>query len=398
MDLEEYYTYASKPFSKLMPEVLGPWFPADSRSLFGYFRRRFAKRHLMLLTNDDYLSGLTRLYPDLVKCDQLQAVIALDPESGVECLGISTGSIVNIANFFALLMCDPRVLTTVGDSSRERFCIHSLDSCNWTLSVTENAARVVPEAEDAWVAPVCEDRFRFAAACAKAAVDFLFLHEVGHLLCGHVDYYRVIVGQELFQEFHAGPRLKISHLLEFQADEFAAVEQLDAIYTMPEYMAEALGLSVKEPTHPLRVWALSIMFLYQLFKGAESRGDFASETHPSPSSRLYVTRARLSRILSAQTQHQRRFRDFAEAWNLARDDFARICSLVGIAVASLLEDTSEEADRFGDLDRSLTDFSEMEEIQSIRRFNRVQGAGNLQSMEFLQEMLESDLRNKDILR
>jgi len=64
----------------------------------------------------------------------------------------------------------------------------------------------------------------------------------------------------------------------------------------------------------------------------------------------------------------------------------------------LLEDTSEEADRFGDLDRSLTDFSEMEEIQSIRRFNRVQGAGNLQSMEFLQEMLESDLRNKDILR
>lgn len=193
-------------------------------------------------------------------------------------VGVYVGAIATIYSFFGALLAYPRFLMSIGNPMAEE---------EWK-SDAFHPKQLYRQPKDA-------ARRSFAHLIATIAIDFLFAHEIGHLMSGHVKLLRIRKGLPLLAEFDPTQKTREENLtlqtLEMDADSFAVGQGLatafgraaDPSHVFPTDWRQWYGTS----TQALFSWTLAIYGFFRLFfKGTVNLDDLDSTNHPPPNIRL----------------------------------------------------------------------------------------------------------------
>jgi hypothetical protein len=202
-------------------------------------------------------------------------------------VGVYVGAVVTIYSLFGYLLSHPGFLTTIGHPSEEE---------EWTAFDPKHLTR----------RPKDPLRASFAHLLATFAIDFLFAHEIGHLMNGHVRFLRLKSGAPMFSEFDAMQGSELGNLtsqtLEMDADSFATGQGLAGVFGRA---SDPNAIFPKEfrpwfstPKSALFAWMLAIYGFFRLFFGGETKfDDLLLTPHPPPTIRLNMTLGTLVEFL-----------------------------------------------------------------------------------------------------
>jgi len=206
-----------------------------------------------------------------------------------EFVGVYVGTIVTIYSFFGSLLAYPRLLMSVGDPLAEE---------EWKSDTFDP--------KQLYRQPKNLARRSFAHLMASIAIDFLFAHEIGHLMNGHVKLLRMRKGVPLLAEFDLTQKTHEENLtlqsLEMDADSFAVGQGLATAFGRARDPNIIFPPDWRQwyatPRLALFGWALAIYGFFRLFfKGAVNLDDLGSTNHPPPNIRLTMVLSTLVEFL-----------------------------------------------------------------------------------------------------
>jgi hypothetical protein len=265
---EEAFDETFRPYGG---RVVGPSSYGPLAGFVEYYRRRywFLLRGLTAALPHD--KRLASTYLGVIDNRNLNAIATCSHR--FDLVGIYAGSIANLSVLYFMLLSHPEVLPHVGDVSKERAWFDDLSECGWTGPLANVMSRVKPR-PDRIEFPKDPIRYVAAAQMGAMALDFLFLHEMGHLLLGHLDYLIHASGNKMVAEVRDEASLSspVSHGIELQADEHACHISLGAAFGIdgsPDPQA------FRSTTEALRRWTFAIGLLFLVF----DRNDTAVVAH-----------------------------------------------------------------------------------------------------------------------
>ena len=173
-------------------------------------------------------------------------------------VGLYPGSLLTIYSFFSNLLAHPELFPAVGDPQKEE---------QW---VGFDAAHIIRIPKD-------PTRASFAGLLSVLVIDFLFTHEVGHLMNGHAELINSKLGVPVFAEFdpqHSRTFDKVtSQTLEMDADCFAVAQGIGTIFgraSNPEgVLPEGWRQWYRTPRSAVAVWSVAVYGLFRLFLGGQ---------------------------------------------------------------------------------------------------------------------------------
>ena len=216
-------------------------------------------------------------------------------EGDATVIGLSAAIIPLLSTLFSVLLSDANVLPALPALSKrqvkqKRKALFSLDPLQPTVLTEVTLA-------------LSEERAAAAHVLSDLCVSFIYLHEIGHVVCGHVGATQHFTGGDGLTEYveskgTAPSQLRLRQYWEYQADAIAAAlipQYLDTLLTHADRRHQwirslAAGRRGKSLL-PLHLAALSNMSLAIMFHYLEGcRLEHAAEAaHPHPVVRsLYV--------------------------------------------------------------------------------------------------------------
>jgi len=185
-------------------------------------------------------------------------------------VGILTGTLMNIHEWFLALMSLSSVLPEVGNSSLEN---------NEEKEVIPYLILSEPIREFQKFIPKCPDRIHIANVMTRIALDFIYFHEVGHLKECHSLYFRKY-GDKLNIEFPFYPLSKEQchdkRSLEIIADWYGTYWSIQILNDKFLNSNKILGTN-----DPFDIWIFAI---YNMLRVFNPKGEYIKEdtgTHPN---------------------------------------------------------------------------------------------------------------------
>jgi len=133
-------------------------------------------------------------------------------------IGINAGSLLVIQQAFFTLLSHPAVLQDIGNIANET---PKFDSIPFGFPLTNKKLENISD-----ISPKDTVRWHYCLFLTSCAMRFLMLHELGHILYGHIDYIAQIGARPLLSEIPQQDNSPFSsdtlQALEFQADMFAS--------------------------------------------------------------------------------------------------------------------------------------------------------------------------------
>jgi hypothetical protein len=204
-------------------------------------------------------------------------------------VGIYIGAIVTTYGFFGSLLSYPRSLMSIGNPLAEG----EVDSTNF-------------EPNQPMRVPGDPARRSYAHLLATIAIDFLFAHELGHLMHGHVKLMRKRTGIPFLAEFDLTQKTHEENLmlqtLEMDADSFAVGQGLATAFGRCGDPSKVFPPDWRPwynaPREALFTWTLAIYAFFRLFyRGTANLDDLESTNHPPPSIRMWMILSTLVEFL-----------------------------------------------------------------------------------------------------
>ncbi len=241
---------------------------------------------------EKHCSAMGPVHFDYVENTAMNAV-AFEAD-GHEFVGIWVGALATIYSFFGCLLANRRLVPTIGDMSAE-------------VEFESDGG------DDAWLVRVPKDPARrsYAHLLSAIAVEFLFQHEIAHLMNGHVRLINRRSEIRFLVEFDEHSSQSLSSLdrqtLEMDADSFAVAQ---GAATFVGRLAEPEKVFPKDwrqwyrsPRQALFAWIFSVYSLFRLFyKGPADLDDLESAVHPPPGIRMFMVTACLLEFLKVRGQ------------------------------------------------------------------------------------------------
>ena len=197
-----------------LPSSLGPWV-----DLFQWHELRMWD-HLRVACahNPSCATTLGKTYVGLVRNPTVNASTVWLDEHPL--ISMNAGSVLNLSRLFKVLMSHPDVLPWIGKASVERVLFPHLGQIDWRGYVSVES--ILECCDESGAKPLPRDPARSAAAdyLMILALDFLFFHELAHLLQGHTRYLIATLGINSIDEVNeiAGLEHKERRTLELLAD------------------------------------------------------------------------------------------------------------------------------------------------------------------------------------
>jgi hypothetical protein len=213
---------------------------------------------------------------------------------GRDFVGIWVGAMATIYSFFGCLLANRHLVPSIGDVSAE-------------------AEFESDESGVAWLVRVPKDPVRrsYAHLLSTIAVEFLFQHEIGHHMNGHVRLINRWKEIKFLVEFDERSSQSLSNLdrqtLEMDTDSFAVVQGMAAVVgrlgepesVFPKDWRQWYG----SPRQALFTWLFSVYSLFRLFyKGPANLDDLESALHPPPGIRMNMVAGCLQEFLRVKEQ------------------------------------------------------------------------------------------------
>jgi hypothetical protein len=256
---------------------------------------------------------------DFVKNQRINACATTD--AGFNLIGFNLGTPVGFLKLYETLLSNPEILPHVGDPSKDPKWECDLSK----KDLQDGFADIFPPAIERITAD--PSRAAFVHHCTQFAMDFIFWHEIFHVLCGHVGYCLNCTHHGAgLAELEGRPTLEAatSQALELEADMNAAA------LTGSIWLQEPLlpGVPFRGSEEALRTWAFSLAVVFLIFDQARTRvRDYRDSTHPHPAIRAAVVFNTVAGI-ARKTAHQEAVVDRAWEKNM-RDcqDLTRLLKL-----------------------------------------------------------------------
>jgi hypothetical protein len=282
---------------------------------------------------------LSRTYHDIVANGELNAFAVSAPK--MHMIGINSGAIINLMWFFKALLSHSRILANIGKCSQETAWFDSLSSCDWTSALDNPFHKIIPVGSFQRGLPRDPVRLTASDFLMTFAIDFLFLHEVGHILLGHTTYIHSVAGASQISERSHVPGIPAldRQAMELQADHFAL-----NLTTGPWLEPHATdGTVFDNQAEVLLMWVFAIGALFFLFDPQQtvSPHDWKS-THPPAALRFSAMCTSLmdaAEFLSPESYHALRV-----ALAICTDELDLVARFFG-----------KQAGYFADIDAQLND-------------------------------------------
>jgi len=225
------------------------------------------------------------IYADFIDDGRCNAVAGVWNYLGL--VGINKGLILQLNEQFCRMLSHPLVLTGIGTSKDERISPQHRedlpeDHDELLANRRKRGRKLLP------IGPNCPLRQKVAAACFHLACNFVIIHEVVHILHGHVDY--------LFGSKAAPFMLEASCP---QPAQFVSEAVLD--YQAIELWADSIAFCVVlngfldhtpmtgfDARLKLAIWTFAMYSLFRLWGLDFNPDDIASADHPPSILRLHT--------------------------------------------------------------------------------------------------------------
>ncbi len=283
--------------------------------------------HLTMAQSYELNAYAARLHPHL-------------PNQYLICLNY--GLFANLHACFMALLTHPAILPEIGDVTQELARFDWAESGLFDLTIgagykhQSRADNQLP----IWIYPQTEERRMYAMLLANLAIEYITCHELAHILCGHIDYFKE---QSSILGFHhnrtaiirselPGWTISLSpkKLVEYDADYSSG-------YLLTEHFAtnqrSILGhyAGLLERHDLWYAWFFSLLVLFHLFEEIRIRnGETDTVDYPPPILRYVTVRVatleRLGDDSAAVRQHaddmfEKALIDFLEMTKLLDFDF-----------------------------------------------------------------------------
>jgi hypothetical protein len=243
--------------------------------------------------------------------------------AGGECIAIFAGVALRLMDVAHAVLSHPALMPSIGDARSEQGSDASLRAA--FLPATRSAAR----------GPSDERRRAYAAALSVIGVHYVFVHELAHLVLGHVGYVGARQADRsdegsanVFLEYSqtgGGHSLekRLLRFIEFEADTAAVTVSLPFVLDV----LPAVALNPFRESQPARVefmtlWATAVGLVYTLLHHANP----SSQSHPPPIPRYYNAMM-LGSSVAAQTGEGDEQDEFGDAATHAHAQLSRVWSI-----------------------------------------------------------------------
>lgn len=252
-------------------------------------------------------------------------------------IGVNFGTLESLIGVPNALLSWPEVLPQIGDASGERpevFDLAGIIGVTWqprSDRVNENGRRLL--------LPRDPTRRQAAICMTLMAMDFVFAHELGHILAGHLDF---LGSQGLALRMNekrsesAALSVPLFHALEIEAD-------LDAGSMLASSVLERLLIGndfaeIFDEKTFLTLWIFTVLVLFHLFDLAGSPVEaYQGKEHPHPEHRLLFALTSLSAM--AESTHPKLATLIDNARAVGIEELDRAWSILGLA------DSARQAER-----------------------------------------------------
>lgn len=287
----------------------------------------------------DELDGLARsprpkrAWFEFVGYGDIDAIAIADRDDPrMHYVGVNVGALACVEDMMMAMLAHPRLLKDIGDPSVEResstdasegFTPHVL------LKRIEGTADVMLTGSR--FEPVHPARSRFGWLLTHLMMEYLFLHESAHVICGHTNLADGLglrlnaIGGRCATEDES----RLRQAMEFDADNFAFRTLVASLVSRSTVLLDQTGLGSFSDKELLMAWAIaSTAYFLRCDQADLSLEEFDRRTHPHPDLRhVLCGEATLGALednghfLLAQkwpNVHEQALASVAEAWRILR--------------------------------------------------------------------------------
>lgn len=252
------------------------WVPICSRILVEWMRH-----------NDPFLP---EPYIDIIDDNEPNAYVTKNGDKYF--IGITYGTIVLLNNTFYDMLSSKIFLTDIRDPAKE------VDTKEMLLiRLTKMGQFMLTKDLPEKPVPINHIRILFAFQLMKMAVEFLVLHEFAHIIYGHLDFVRSVLGSFEVKEIEEKKESRnctdplIWQSLEMNADSYAAkrsIDILEILISNPDALGPELRPYLNEWPSALRMWVYSTYTFFRLFSNQNNTTGIRNGFHPPPSIRSHL--------------------------------------------------------------------------------------------------------------
>jgi hypothetical protein len=260
---------------------------------------------------------------DYVNNQCVNAYAAAD--AGFTLIGCNVGTPIAFLKLYETLLSHPQILPEVGDPSNDPIWEADLSG----KDLRDGLADIFPPG----VQRITSDstRARFIHHCTQFAMDFVYWHEIFHVLCGYIGYLGERGGQAAGLAEVDGRRelsTVTRQALEMDADMHAA------ILTGGIWLKEPLRpeLPFRDAEEALRSWAFALAIVFLVFDQSNSPvRDYRHAEHPHPAIRAGIALNSLASFARRSVPHQEAVID--RAWEKSAQDCKDLTRLLKLRLA-----------------------------------------------------------------
>jgi hypothetical protein len=203
MNDKDYFDLATKNF--------GGRFNHERPELFDNIVSRYNKTIEYYKKDPNLLKPLPSIIFDFVENNNLNAFAMKSDNKYI--IGIHISTFVILSDLFSRMLANKNILPNIGNASLEK----PIEKINDYFSNLEDLVNI----EFKVVQPIDPIRKKYADYLALIALDFIFEHELSHIVFGHVDYLNEKYGLEIYTEIN-NSAINIKNNLDFQTLEMDA--------------------------------------------------------------------------------------------------------------------------------------------------------------------------------
>jgi hypothetical protein len=246
------------------------------------------------------LSPPREVYFDFIDNSSFNALADVVGDVGL--IALFYGAAMLPFDMFLRMLNHPSVLQRIGDSTIERVNPHHLDGLVLDIQDLREQRAINGYPVNATVARN-ESRTSFAFFSFIIAFDFLFCHELMHIMRGHLDYSQRDLGLPFMLEAAQVTSARdpiTSQALECDADMGAATSCLHNLLSPGKFrFPETFRPILDTPEKSLFVWHFAIASIFYLWGVKIDPARLGTYSHPPPAMRLMLLRRHCIPVIDA---------------------------------------------------------------------------------------------------
>lgn len=232
----------------------------------------------------NHYNNLYKIRLGLTNCSLLGAVACKFEDTYF--VGIHAGTIPILGAIFNWMLRSPRVFPKFGDASNEQ--LYKIEDPH--IIESGRLIDIIESNPENYSALKNQKRAELAGILTTHALRFLILHELGHILCGHIDHLIATTSESSFLDLTEVGKLKnekdglVSQAAELDADAFSVRFSLYQLQGTYQYMLDNKEFSIfKNFPQLLGTWVFSTYALFRLIGLKEyDASKLRYYTHPAP--------------------------------------------------------------------------------------------------------------------